>query len=62
MLYLVSYFQNPSGITTSLRKKAEALKLLRSYEKHAGHPLYLLEDAAYRELRFYGQDVPSAVA
>jgi 2-aminoadipate transaminase len=62
MLYLVSYFQNPSGITTSCHKKATALELLRFYEKKAGHPIYLLEDAAYRELRFKGDDEPSALA
>lgn len=61
MLYLVSYFQNPSGVTTSLARKAEALNLLRRYEKAAGHPLYLLEDAAYRELRFTAKDIPSAL-
>jgi 2-aminoadipate transaminase len=62
LLYLVSYFQNPSGVTTSLEKKAGALALLRKYERPAGHPIYLLEDAAYRELRFHGKDVPSALA
>jgi 2-aminoadipate transaminase len=51
-LYLVSYFQNPTGITTSFEKKIAALKLLKKYERAAGHPIYLLEDAAYRELRF----------
>ncbi|HUR46823.1 MAG TPA: PLP-dependent aminotransferase family protein [Candidatus Saccharimonadales bacterium] len=62
MLYLVSYFQNPSGITTSYHKKAAALELLNFYEKKAGHPIYLLEDAAYRELRFKGDDEPSALS
>ncbi len=62
MLYLVSYYQNPTGITTSFAKKVGALKLLRKYEKAAGHPIYLLEDAAYRELRFKGDDVKSALA
>src|SRR6266478_5602918 len=62
LLYLVSYYQNPTGVTTSLEKKAGALKLLRGFEAAAGHPLYLLEDAAYRELRFGGKDVPSALA
>ncbi|MDB6125024.1 MAG: hypothetical protein JWQ71_4017 [Pedosphaera sp.] len=62
MLYLVSYYQNPTGLTTSFEKKAAALKLLRKYEKAAGHPIYLLEDAAYRELRFKGGDVKSALA
>ncbi len=61
MLYLVSYYQNPTGLTTSLAKKAGALKLLRKYERAAGHPLYLLEDGAYRELRFVGQEVPSGL-
>lgn len=62
MLYLVSYFQNPTGITTSLARKRAALELLRHYERHAGHPIYLLEDAAYRDLRFAGEAVPSALA
>ncbi|MBI3874840.1 MAG: PLP-dependent aminotransferase family protein [Verrucomicrobia bacterium] len=61
LLYLVSYFQNPTGTTTSWAKKAGALGLLRHYERAAGHRLYLLEDAAYRELRFAGDDVPSAL-
>lgn len=61
LLYLVSYFQNPTGITTSLENKLGALKLLRRFEKAAGHPIYLLEDAAYRELRFAGDDIPSAL-
>ena len=61
MLYLVSYFQNPTGVTTSFEKKRGVLKLLKKFERAAGHPIYLLEDAAYRELRFAGQDVPSAL-
>ncbi len=62
LLYLVSYFQNPTGITTSFEKKAGMLKLLRKYERAAGHPFYVLEDAAYRELRFRGRDVKSMLA
>jgi len=62
MLYLVSYYQNPTGRTTSFEKKAGALKLLRHYELAAGHPLYFVEDGAYRELRFQGDDVKSALA
>jgi 2-aminoadipate transaminase len=61
-LYLVTYFQNPTGVTTSLAKKSAALKLLKKFERAARHPLYLLEDAAYRELRFdHGADVPTAL-
>jgi len=61
-LYLVTYFQNPTGATTTLAKKRAALKLLKKFERAAGHPIYLLEDAAYRELRFdQGADVPTAL-
>jgi 2-aminoadipate transaminase len=62
MIYLVSYFQNPTGVTTSFEKKYGILKLLKKFERDTGHPIYLLEDAAYRGLRFAGRDVPSALA
>jgi 2-aminoadipate transaminase len=61
LLYLVTYYQNPTGLSTAWAKKAEALRLLRHYERAAGHPIYLIEDAAYRELRFCGEDIPSAL-
>jgi 2-aminoadipate transaminase len=51
-VYLVTYFQNPTGVTTAFAKKAGALTILKKYERAAGHPIYLIEDAAYRELRF----------
>jgi 2-aminoadipate transaminase len=60
-LYLVSYFQNPTGRTTAFAKKRAALELLRRYERAAGHPIYLIEDAAYRELGFSGEDECSAL-
>jgi 2-aminoadipate transaminase len=62
LLYLISYYQNPTGRTTSYAKKDGALKLLRQFEAAAGHPIYLLEDTAYRELRFAGDGVASALA
>jgi 2-aminoadipate transaminase len=62
MVYLVTYFQNPTGRTTTFDKKRAVLALLARYERFAGHPIYLLEDAAYRELRFAGDDERSALA
>jgi 2-aminoadipate transaminase len=62
LLYLISYFQNPTGVTTSFSKKRAALALLKQFERDAGHPLYLVEDAAYRELRFSGDEMKSALA
>jgi 2-aminoadipate transaminase len=61
-LYLVSYHSNPTGTTTCTAKKEAALKILKKYEKAAGHPLYLIEDAAYRELSFSDKDTPSALS
>lgn len=52
LFYSISYFQNPSGVTTSLEKKQKTLELLARYEREAGHPIYFLEDGAYRELSF----------
>ena len=60
-LYLISYFHNPTGVTTSFEKKRGVLKLLKKFEAAAGHPIYLIEDAAYRELRFKGPDIRSAL-
>ena len=62
ILYLVSYYQNPTRRSTSLSVKAGALELLRRYEPAAGHPIYLVEDAAYRELGFAGTPSASALA
>ena len=61
-LYLVTYFQNPTGASDFVQKesrRAEAAE--RNTERAAGHPIYLLEDAAYRELRFAGEDIASAL-
>jgi 2-aminoadipate transaminase len=59
LVYLVTYFQNPTGRTWSLEQKREALAIVKHYERAAGHPIYIVEDAAYRDMRFEGEDVPS---
>ena len=60
-IYFVSYFQNPTGVTTNFAKKSGAMRILKKFERAAGHPIYLIEDAAYRELRFAGDYMPSAL-
>jgi len=62
LFYLTSYHQNPTGVTTSFEKKRGVLALLKEFERKAGHPIYLVEDAAYRELRFRGGDTKSVLA
>lgn len=59
-LYSITYAQNPTSITTSLQKKIQTIRILKSFEKYAGHPIYYVEDAAYRELSFI-EDVPSSL-
>lgn len=57
LIYTIDYYQNPTGLTLSLHRRRQMLELARRYSK-AGRIL-ILEDAAYRELRFSGDDLPS---
>jgi 2-aminoadipate transaminase len=57
MIYTVDYFQNPTGRTLSLPRRRRLVELARRFSR--GHRILVLEDAAYRELRFDGLDLPS---
>lgn len=57
LIYTVDYFQNPTGLTLSLPRRRQMLELAQRYSKT--QRILILEDAAYRELRFAGTDVPS---
>lgn len=61
LMYFVSYAHNPTGITWSFEKKAAVLNRLRAVERKAGHPIYVVEDAAYRDLLFDGVEPASAL-
>ena len=52
-IYVVPDFQNPSGITMSLEKRNRLLDL--SYT----HDIPLVEDSPYRDLRYFGETIPS---
>jgi 2-aminoadipate transaminase len=58
-LYLVSYFDNPRGISLAEERRAPVVELVRRFSRQAGHPIYLIDDMAYRELRYEGDDPPS---
>jgi len=60
MIYTVDYFQNPSGRTLSLQRREHLVELARRFSKT--HTILILEDAAYRELRYDGDDLPSLLA
>lgn len=57
MIYVVDYFQNPSGLTLSLKRRQHLMELVQKYSTK--HRIMILEDAAYRELRYDGDDLPS---
>jgi len=52
-IYVVPDFQNPTGITMSLEKRLALLELSREYE------VPIIEDSPYRDLRYYGETIPS---
>lgn len=57
LIYTVDYFQNPTGLTLSPQRRRHMLELARRFSRK--HKILILEDAAYRELRFEGPDLPS---
>lgn len=61
LVYLVTYHQNPTGRSTDLETKRYILERLNRLEEYAGHRIYLIEDAAYREMGFSRSGAPSAL-
>ena len=54
MVYCTSYYQNPTGLTLSAERRPRLLEVVKRYSAAAGHRILILEDAAYRELRYDG--------
>jgi 2-aminoadipate transaminase len=57
LIYTVDYFQNPTGLSLAADRRPRLVELARRFSKH--QRILILEDAAYRELRYDGTDVPS---
>jgi 2-aminoadipate transaminase len=53
VLYVIPEFQNPSGRTLPLARREALVELCRR------HGVLILEDVAYREIRFEGEPLPS---
>jgi DNA-binding transcriptional MocR family regulator len=53
LMYVITDFQNPMGVTTSLEKRRRLVALAEEYG------FWIVEDAPYRRLRYWGDDVPS---
>ena len=52
LVYVVSDFENPSGVSVSAERRPQLLSLAREFSRESR--IFLLEDAAYRELRYDG--------
>jgi 2-aminoadipate transaminase len=52
LIYVVSDFENPSGVSVSAERRPQLLSLAREFSRESR--IFLLEDAAYRELRYEG--------
>lgn len=57
MIYTVDYFQNPTGLTLSHERRKQLIDIVRRYADR--QRILVLEDAAYRELRYEGDEIPS---
>jgi 2-aminoadipate transaminase len=56
-IYVVSYFDNPSNVTLSALRRGQIVEIAKRWSKR--QRIYVIEDAAYRELRYAGDDLPS---
>ena len=57
LIYLVSYFENPSGVSLSADRRERMVEVAQKWSRD--QRIYILEDAAYRELRYDGPALPS---
>lgn len=56
-IYLASYFDNPSSVNLTLSRRAKLVEVAQRWSRHGR--IHLIEDTAYRELRYLGNDLPS---
>lgn len=57
MIYVVSWYENPTGICLSAERRKTVVKIARRWSRE--QRIFVLEDAAYRELRYDGPAYPS---
>jgi 2-aminoadipate transaminase len=56
-IYVCSYFDNPSTTTLPAERRGEIVALAKKWSGEVR--IHVIEDAAYRELRYAGDDIPS---
>ncbi len=56
-IYLVPYFDNPAGATMPMDRRLAVVEMAKRWSRY--HPIHVISDEAYRELRYEGEDIPS---
>jgi 2-aminoadipate transaminase len=56
-IYGTTWYDNPSGVTLPAQRRAALVEIARRWS--GAHRIYLIEDTAYRELRYGGDDTVS---
>jgi 2-aminoadipate transaminase len=56
-IYVVSYFDNPRGVTLPVQRRRRIVEIARRWSKK--QRIHVIDDTAYRQLRYCGEDVPS---
>ncbi len=52
-IYAIPDFQNPSGVTMTLKEREDILNVARKYN------ILVVEDSPYKDIRFEGEDMPT---
>ncbi len=56
-IYCTSYFDNPCSVSLAAERRPQIVEIAKRWSQQ--HPIFVIEDAAYRELRYAGEDLPS---
>ncbi len=56
-IYVTSYYENPSTVSLSLARRAQIVEVAKRCSRQG--QIYVIDDAAYRDLRYAGDDLPS---
>ena len=59
-VYVTSYFDNPAGMSVAEARRPTLVEITQRHSQD--HKIYLIEDVAYRELRYQGDDRPSLLS
>ncbi len=52
-IYVIPDFQNPAGVTLSMKRRKELLEIAKKYD------IIIVEDSPYRKLRYSGESLPT---